>query len=91
MDSTEPDQLDGVTDAEIVDEAAAAGPSGGDPGSRVSVGLVFSAGGAAAEAWHAGVVGALHRVTGWDARTAELILGTSAGAITGLCLRAGIP
>ena len=91
MDSTEPDRLDGVTDAEIVDEAPAPGPSEGGAGGRISVGLVFSAGGAAAEAWHAGVVGALHQVTGWDARTAELILGTSAGAITGLCLRAGIP
>ncbi len=91
MDSTEPDRLDGVSDAEMVDEAAAPGPSEGSSGDGISVGLVFSAGGAAAEAWHAGVVGALHQVTGWDARTAELILGTSAGAITGLCLRAGIP
>ena len=64
-------------------------PNGGDD--VLSVGLVFSGGGAAAEAWHAGVVRALHAVTGWDARRAELILGTSAGAITGLCLRAGIP
>ena len=52
---------------------------------------MFSGGGAAAEAWHAGVVRALHASTGWDARRAELIVGTSAGAITGLCLRAGIP
>ena len=91
MDSTEPDRLDGVSDAEIVDEAAAPGPSEGGSGDRISVGLVLSAGGAAAEAWHAGVVRALHDVTGWDARSADLILGTSAGAITGLCLRAGIP
>jgi NTE family protein len=91
MDSTEPDRLDGVTDADTVDEAAAPGPSGGGSGDRISVGLVLSAGGAAAEAWHAGVVRALHEVTGWDARRADLILGTSAGAITGLCLRAGIP
>ena len=91
MDSTEPDRLDGVIDAETVDEAAATGPSGGEAGGRISVGLVLSAGGAAAEAWHAGVVRALQEVTGWDARSADLILGTSAGAITGLCLRAGIP
>lgn len=57
----------------------------------ISVGLVLSAGGSAAEAWHAGVVRALHDAAGWDARQAELIVGTSAGAITGLCLRAGIP
>ncbi len=111
MDSSEPAQLDGaadadIVDAEVVEEADAAGPGEGNPGegdpgsggpgrygpgSRVSVGLVLSAGGVAAEAWHAGVVRALHQVTGWDARRAELILGTSAGAITGLCLRAGIP
>ena len=91
MDLSESAQLDGVADADIVEEAGAPGRNEGSSGDQVSVGLVFSAGGAAAEAWHAGVVGALHQVTGWDARGAELILGTSAGAITGLCLRAGIP
>ena len=60
-------------------------------GGQISVGLVLSAGGAAAEAWHAGVVHALHEAAGWDARRSDLILGTSAGAITGLCLRSGIP
>jgi len=91
MDSSEPAQPGGVTGAEAANEADAPGPSGGGSGDQLSVGLVFSAGGAAAEAWHAGVVRALHEVTGWDARSADLILGTSAGAITGLCLRAGIP
>ena len=97
MDPTEPSPLDDaevVEDAEIVDipeQAADPGPGQIGPGGAVSVGLVFSGGGAAAEAWHAGVVRALHAATGWDARRAELILGTSAGAITGLCLRAGVP
>ena len=91
MDSSERARLNGVEDAEIVDTADAPGPSEVGSVDQVSVGLVFSAGGAAAEAWHAGVVGALHKATGWDARRAELIMGTSAGAITGLCLRAGIP
>ena len=80
-------------DAETVDSAGAPsdpGPARPGAGEAVSVGLVFSGGGAAAEAWHAGVVRALHALTGWDARGADLILGTSAGAITGLCLRAGI-
>ena len=62
-----------------------------DTDGQISVGLVLSAGGNAAEAWHAGVIRALEDATDWDARRAELILGTSAGAITGLCLRAGIP
>ena len=91
MDSSEPPRPGGVTGGEAANEADAPGPSAGGSGDQISVGLVFSAGGAAAEAWHAGVVRALHDVAGWDSRSAELILGTSAGAITGLCLRAGIP
>ncbi len=97
MEPSEPAPLDDaevVEDAEIVDipeQAADPGPGQIGPGGAVSVGLVFSGGGAAAEAWHAGAVRALHAATGWDARRAELILGTSAGAITGLCLRAGVP
>ena len=62
-----------------------------DAASDTSVGLVLGAGGRDAEAWHAGVLKALHDATGWDARSAELVTGTSAGAITGLCLRVGIP
>ena len=62
-----------------------------DAANAMSVGLVLGAGGRTAEAWHAGVASALHEAAGWDARSAELIAGTSAGAITGLCLRAGIP
>ena len=97
MDPSEPAPLndtDEVEDAEIVgdpDRTADPGPGRAGPAEAVSVGLVFSGGGAAAEAWHAGVVRALHVATGWDARRADLIVGTSAGAITGLCLRAGIP
>ena len=91
---------DGVAaNAEAVDgEAAAAGAGeeatvdgrGDGSDGQVSVGLALSAGGAVAEAWHSGVVQALAEATGWDARGAELILGTSAGAITGLCLRTGL-
>ena len=91
MDSSERAQPAGVAGAEDTNEAPAAGPSAEGRGDQLSVGLVFSAGGVAAEAWHAGVVRALQDTSGWDARNAELILGTSAGAITGLCLRAGIP
>ena len=57
---------------------------------QVSTGLVLSAGGAAAEAWHAGVLRATQEATGWDARSADLVVGTSAGAITALCVRAGL-
>ena len=62
-----------------------------DTVNATEVALVLGAGGPSAEAWHSGVTQALHEETGWDARSAELIVGTSAGAITGLGLRAGIP
>lgn len=55
-----------------------------------AVGLVLSAGGVGAEAWHAGVVAGLGEATGWDARRADLIVGTSAGSVSGLGLRIGI-
>ncbi len=52
--------------------------------------LVLGAGGLTGGAFHAGVLlGLLDG--GWDAATADLILGTSAGASTGSSLRAGIP
>ena len=62
-----------------------------DTPTTTEVALVLGAGGPSAEAWHAGVTRALHEETGWDARSAALIVGTSAGAIIGLGLRAGIP
>lgn len=54
------------------------------------VGLVLGAGGIAGGSWHAGVLAALHEVTGWDARDAAVVVGTSAGSITGVSLRAGL-
>ena len=41
-------------------------------------------------AYHGGALAALEATTGWDPRTAELIVGTSAGSITGAMLRAGV-
>lgn len=58
--------------------------------SQLSVGLVLGAGGIAGAAWHAGVLAALEE-RGWDARTADLIVGTSAGAGTAAQLRVGVP
>lgn len=54
------------------------------------VGLVLGAGGVAGGSWHAGALAALAESTGWDARRAEVIVGTSAGSITGASLRAGL-
>lgn len=71
---------------------AAASADGADDAddAATEVALVMGAGGLLAQAWHAGVLRALQAVAGWDARSAELIVGTSAGAVSGLALRAGI-
>lgn len=55
-----------------------------------SVGLVLGAGGAVGAAFHAGVLAALAE-TGFDARRASIIVGTSAGSGVGASLRAGFP
>ena len=52
--------------------------------------MVLGAGGVAGGAFHSGVLAALHEATGWDPRTAEIVVGTSAGSIAGTSLRAGL-
>jgi NTE family protein len=54
------------------------------------IGLVLGAGGVIGGAFHAGVLAGLEEATGWDPRTAEIIVGTSAGSIAGAVLRAGL-
>ncbi len=54
------------------------------------IGLVLGAGGAVGHAYHAGVLAGLAEVTGWDARDAEVIVGTSAGSVVGALVRAGL-
>ena len=54
------------------------------------IGLVLGAGGAVGHAFHAGVLAALSDETGWDARDAEVVVGTSAGSLVGAFLRAGL-
>jgi NTE family protein len=58
---------------------------------RPTVGLVLGAGGVVGQAYQAGVLAALERESGWDARDADLIVGTSAGSVTGAALRVGVP
>lgn len=60
------------------------------PPSTQRIGLVLGAGGVGGLAFHAGVLLALHHDLGWDAREADVIVGTSAGSIIGGLLRAGI-
>jgi NTE family protein len=55
-----------------------------------SIGLVLGAGGVVGGAYHAAAIAAIEQVTGWDARTADLIVGTSAGSGVAAGLRAGL-
>jgi NTE family protein len=55
------------------------------------VGLVLGAGGVVGQAFHAGVLAALEHDLHWDPRTADTVVGTSAGSITGSLLRGGVP
>jgi NTE family protein len=53
--------------------------------------MVLGAGGSVGLAFHGGVLAALEEATGWDPRTAEVIVGTSAGSLTASLLRVGLP
>jgi len=55
------------------------------------VGLVLGGGGLTGTAFHAGVIAALAEFAGWDARTSDVIVGTSAGSTSAALLRAGLP
>lgn len=57
---------------------------------RRRVGLVLGAGGPVGHAYHAGLLSALEEGLGWDARNADVVVGTSAGAQVGALLRAGL-
>lgn len=57
----------------------------------IRVGLVLGAGGVVGQAFHSGVLAALEHDLDWDPRTADVVVGTSAGSITGMLLRRGIP
>lgn len=54
------------------------------------IALVLGGGGLVGHAWHLGVLAGLADATGWDAGGADLIIGTSAGAVVGAELRAGL-
>jgi NTE family protein len=55
------------------------------------IALVLGAGGTVGHAFHAGVLCALAEVVGWDARQADVVVGTSAGSAVVALLRAGMP
>lgn len=54
-----------------------------------SVAVVLGAGGVVGVAWNAGVLAAIAELTGFDARRADLVVGTSAGASVAAHLRQG--
>jgi NTE family protein len=57
----------------------------------VRIGLVLAAGGSVGVAYHGAALAALEEATGWDPRSADVMVGTSAGALTAAMLRAGVP
>lgn len=75
-------------DREEAEAERDAGPRGRRHRGRI--GLVLGAGGPVGHAFHAGVLEALEHALGWDARHADLVVGTSAGAQVGALLRAGL-
>ncbi|TFV66992.1 UNVERIFIED_ORG: patatin-like phospholipase family protein [Bacillus sp. AZ43] len=54
------------------------------------VGLVLGGGGVVGQAYHSGVLAVLQNDFGFDARRADVVVGTSAGSITGTLLRLGV-
>jgi NTE family protein len=54
------------------------------------VGLVLGGGGVVGQAYHSAVLAVLEHDLGFDARKADVIVGTSAGSITGTLLRLGV-
>lgn len=56
----------------------------------VRVGLVLGAGGVTGLAYHAAALAALDHDLGWDPRTADIVVGTSAGSVVAALLRRGI-
>ena len=54
------------------------------------VGLVLGGGGVVGQAYHSGVLAVLEHDFGFDARMVDVVVGTSAGSITGTLLRLGV-
>lgn len=52
-------------------------------------GLILGAGGIVGQAYHAGVLASFAEA-GWDARSADVVVGSSAGSVTGSLLRLGL-
>jgi NTE family protein len=55
------------------------------------IGLVLGAGGTLGGAWMTGALHSIATETGWDPGSAQYIVGTSAGSMTGALLACGVP
>jgi NTE family protein len=55
------------------------------------IGLVLGGGGVIGNAYLTGVLEGIRRATGWDARSAEVTVGTSAGSVNGALTVLGVP
>jgi NTE family protein len=55
------------------------------------IGLVLGAGGVIGLAYHAAALAAIEQDLGWDPRSADVVVGTSAGSVVGALLRRGVP
>ncbi len=58
---------------------------------QAKTGLVLGCGGVAGAAWSIAVLDQLQQQLGWDARQADILIGTSAGAVLAALLSAGVP
>jgi NTE family protein len=76
-----------------VDRASALrrGPVAGTFDRRPRIGVVFGAGGVQGNAYLCGAVAALHAETGFEPRTATVLVGTSAGSVHAALYGAGLP
>ena len=59
--------------------------------STARIGVVLGGGGLTGTAFHAGVLTALAEAVGWDARSADVLVGTSAGSTAAALMRTGFP
>src|SRR5215207_7200848 len=55
------------------------------------VALVLGGGGVIGLAYHAAALAAIEHDLGWDPRSADVVVGTSAGSLVGALLRRGVP
>ena len=58
---------------------------------KAKTGLVLGCGGVAGAAWSIATLDALERTLAWDARRADVLIGTSAGAVLAALLGANVP